>query len=157
MLKDLLLLVHPIFGVLGMLAAIWLFVEILNATSSNGKRIRLASLAVPLFMVLTWIAGGYWYVLYYAQDKATILNGPWPFAHSIIMETKEHVFFITLILSLLLPIVVRGENLTLNRNARIITLWITALIILSVLFLEGTGSLIALGVKMGLMNTINSQ
>src|SRR3989344_3093335 len=116
-LKDLLLLVHPIFGVFGVLAAIWLFVEVLNVSSSNDKRIRLASLAVPLFMVLTWITGGYWYVLYYAQDKATILNGPWPFVHNIIMETKEHVFFITLILSLLLPIVVRAENPVSSRNA----------------------------------------
>ena len=141
----------------GIFAAIWFFVEVLNISASNFWRVRATSLAVSFFMVLTWVTGGFWYVFYYAQDKAIILNGPWPFMHSIIMETKEHVFFITLVLSLLLPIVVRTENLVTNRHARIITLWIAALIILTALSLEVAGPLIALGVKAGLMNTINPQ
>lgn len=153
--KELLLLVHPIFGVFGIFSAIWLFVEILNANESNRARITWASVSVSFSMILTWIAAGYWYVLYYPIDKALILAGPWSFAHSIIMETKEHVFFITLVLALLLPCIIRTENLIENRRARILILWIAALIIVSALALEAGGSLIAMGVKLGLIHAIN--
>lgn len=154
--KDLLLLVHPVFGAFSMFAAIWLFVEVMNVSDANRSRMRVASLSVAVFMFLTWIASGYWYVLYYAADKAVILAGPWPFAHKIIMETKEHVFFITLILSMLLPIVVFTQNLLANRSARILVLWIIALIVLSSLAIEAGGSLIAMAVKLGLLSAVNS-
>ena len=44
--KELILMAHPTFGALGILAAVWLFVEALNAAEGNQKRIRLASLTV---------------------------------------------------------------------------------------------------------------
>ena len=34
---------------------------------------------------------------------------PWPFAHNLLMETKEHLFFITAILAFLLPITTREK------------------------------------------------
>jgi len=142
-----------VFGVFGIFAAIWVFVEVLNVSERNLGRIRMGSILTAVFMVLTWIVGGYWYVHFYAADKAIILAGPWPVAHTFFMEAKEHVFFGTLVLSLLLPIVVRFENLMVSRNARILVLCIVALIGLSALFIEGAGSMIALGVKLGLMNS----
>lgn len=154
--RDLSLLVHVVFAVFSMFCAIWLFVEVLNANYANRARTRLASVLVAVFMLLTWVTSGYWYVVYYAADKAIILAGPWAFAHKIIMETKEHVFFITLVLSLLLPIVVYTQNLLANRSARILILWIAALIVLSSLALEAGGSLVALGVKLGLVQAITS-
>lgn len=152
--KDIILIVHVLFAVFAMFCAIWLFVEALNASEANRKRTRWAAALVAAFMVITWIASGYGYVLYYAADKAIILAGPWAWAHTIVMETKEHVFFITLVLSLLLPIVVFTQDLVANRDARRLTLWILALIVLSALALEGAGSVIALAVKLGLMQTI---
>lgn len=151
--KDILLIVHVLFAVFGMFCAIWLFVEAVNASESNRGRMKLASALVAVFMLVTWIASGYGYVLYYAADKAIILAGPWAFAHTVVMETKEHVFFITLVLSLLLPVTVFTQDIINNRRARILTLWIVALILLSALALEGAGSLIALAVKMGLLQT----
>lgn len=152
--KDIILIVHVLFAVFGMFCAIWLFVEALNASESNRGRMKLASALVALFMLITWIVSGYGYVLYYAADKAIILAGPWAFAHTIVMESKEHVFFITLVLSLLLPVVVFTQDLVANGTVRRLTLWILALIVLSALALEGAGSLIALAVKLGLMQTI---
>ena len=148
--KDLLLLVHPIFGVFGIVAAIWLIVELLNIREGNLKRIRIASVLVAVFMVLTWIAGGYWYVNFYAPDKALILAGPWPIMHTFFMEAKDPLCFITLLLPLYLPFAVRYENLIYNRGARILVFTVAVLIILSGLFLEAAGSLVSLGVKMGL-------
>ncbi len=148
--KELLLLLHPTFGVLGIIAAVWVFVEVLNASAANQNRIKLAALSVMFFMILAWIAGGYLYVVYYAADKALILAGPWPFAHNFFMESKEHLFFITLVLSFFLPIAVWGKNLATHAPSRTVVLWTAALIVLSGLAIEGAGAVIALGVKMAL-------
>ena len=152
--KELFLLAHPVFGVLGIFASLWIIVELLNISTNNLGRIRLASLLSPVFMVITWITSGIWYVRYYAADKAVILKGPWPFAHKVIMETKEHVFFITLVLSLVIPIVVYNENLIKNKGARMLVYTLCLLVILSAMALEAGGSLIAMGVKLGLFQSL---
>jgi hypothetical protein len=90
--NDALLLAHASFGVLGTVSALWVLVETLNAREQNLRRIRRAALAVAIFMVAAWIFGGYWYLHYYAVEKAMILKGPWPFAHNLFMETKDICF-----------------------------------------------------------------
>ena len=156
--REALLMIHPTFGMLAAFAALWVFVETLDISPPlNLSRIRKASVISAFFMLITWVSGGYWYVVYYAADKATILAGPWAFAHNIVMETKEHFFFITLILSVFLPFVALGNNLATNRQARMVVLWVAALIILSALALEGMGAIIALGVKVGLAHAALAQ
>lgn len=147
--SDIILLAHPIFGVLGIILAVWVFVDALNASPSNAARIRKAAYAVTVFIVLAWVLGGYWYVYYYAADKAVILGGPFPWAHNLIMETKEHLFFVTLILALLLPVAARA-NLAANKSARTMVLTVAALVVLSGLAVEGAGALINFGAKAAL-------
>jgi len=147
--SDVVLLSHPIFGVLGVIMAVWVFVEALNADSANAGRIRSAAYAVAVLMVLAWVLGGYWYVNFYGADRALILAGPFPWAHSLVMETKEHVFFITLVLALFLPIAARA-NLAANKSARAMVLVTAALIALSGLAVEGAGAFINFGAKAAL-------
>src|SRR3989338_6877990 len=149
--REMLLMVHPTTGAPGPFCAIWFMVEVLNASERNRGRIRAAALTSALLMVITWIAGGYWYVVYYPADKAVILSGAWPFAHKFFMEAKEHAFFITLVLSLYLAIVARKEDFVRNRSARVLALWVAAMVILSAFAMEGAGSFIAMGVRMGLV------
>ncbi len=153
--SDLILMTHATLGVLGTLAAIWVFVEALNAQEGNAGRIRLASLFVSAFMVAAWIFGGYWYVHFYPPEKAIILKGPWPFAHNLFMETKEHLFFVTLILALYLPIAA-SEKLYASRGARNMVLCVTLLIALSGLAIEGAGAIINHGVKVALAATVKA-
>ena len=146
-------MVHPTTGALAIFCAIWCIVEVLNSSEQNRGRTRLAALSSMWLMVATYIAGGYWYVVYYAADKAVILKGAWPFAHTFFMEAKEHAFFITLILSMLLAVVARREDFARNRSARVLALWVAAMVILSAFAAEGAGSLVAMGVRMGLMQS----
>lgn len=155
--REVLLLVHPTFGVLAAIAAVWVIVEIWNISEQNLPRIRLGSLLTSVLMIITWISGGYWYVVYYAADKAVILSGPWAFAHNLVMESKEHIFFITLVLSLFLPIATLGNNLVSSRSARIVVLTTAILIVGSSLALEGMGAIISLGVKVGLVHAIGAK
>ncbi|MDR3372157.1 MAG: hypothetical protein P4L98_00370 [Ancalomicrobiaceae bacterium] len=150
--SDIILFAHPTFGVFGMLAAVWLLVEALNASEANRNRIRYAALAVAVCIVMAWLLGGYWYTVYYAPEKAIILKGPWPWAHDFVMETKEHLFFIPLILALYLPIVA-AQNLARNKAARIVAMSVAGFVILNALAIEGAGAVINYGVKVAFVHT----
>jgi hypothetical protein len=132
------------------MAALWVLVEALNARPENAVRIKTAALMVTLCMAAAWICGGYWYVHFYPPEKALILNGPWPFAHNLFMETKEHLFFVTGILAFLLPITTR-ERLYANPAARKLVLSVAGLIAITGLAVEGAGAIINHGVKIALL------
>ena len=149
-LKEALLLTHVFFGVCCAFSAIWCFVDVLNATPGNLTRIRWMSRAACLFMWLAFIIGGYWYVVNYKEDKARILQGPWPFAHSFFMETKEH-FVITLLIAVTYLPIAAAADLAANKEARRLALWIAGLIFVLALMAEGNGAIIALGVKMAFL------
>lgn len=154
--KDILLFIHPTFGVLGMLAAVWVFVEALNATDANQQRIWRASIATAGLFVLTWFFAGWFYTIYYKTgDQQLILKGPVPWAHDFFMETKEHLFFIPLVLALYLPFVTR-LRLSVNKPARLMVLVVAALIALNGLALEGAGAIINWGAKTALAQTVQT-
>lgn len=150
--SDIILFAHPTFGVLGIMGAVWVFVETLNASEANAARIRTAALAVAIFIGLAWIFGGYWYVHFYAPERAIILKGPMPWAHNLVMETKEHLFFIPLVLAFYLPLAAR-DKLFANTAARAMVLSVAALIALSGFAIEGGGALINYGVKVAFVHS----
>ena len=132
------------------MAALWVFVETLNSRPENAARIKTAALATAVSIAAAWICGGYWYVHFYPPEKTLILNGPWPFAHNLFMETKEHLFFITGVLAFLLPIATR-EKLYANAAARRLVLTVATLIVVTGLAVEGAGAVINHGVKVALL------
>lgn len=154
--SNIILMAHPTFGVLAILCSVWVLAETLNISAGNVSRVRLACLLVSIFIGLTWIFGGYWYVTYYAVEKAIILKGPWPFAHDFFMETKEHLFFIPLILAFFLPIAAKSDLVS-SKGARNVVMATAALIILCGLAIEGAGATINLGVKVALIDTSHKQ
>lgn len=150
--NDVILFAHPAFGVLGVLAALWVFVEALNASEANRARIRLAAFIVTGCIVMAWALGGYWYTVLYPPEQAIILKGPWPWAHNLVMETKAHLFFIPLILALYLPLAA-AANLARNAGARVVVMTVAAFIVLNGLALEGAGAVINYAVKIAFVHT----
>ena len=149
--SDIVLFLHPTFGVLGTMAALWVLVEALNPGAASQRRMQIAAYGVAICFILAWIFGGYWYVNYYYADKALILKGPWPFAHDLFMETKEHLFFIPAMLALYLPIIT-ARPLALDRAARHMVIAVAGLIILNSLAIEGAGAVINHGAKIAMMH-----
>src|SRR3989344_6181175 len=101
-------MVHPLIGIhaflgeAGIIAFLWVFIELLNPVSSGVKRAKLAALLGVIFLFLSWFTGGFYYVKYYGTNvKPIIKEGPQPWAHGIFMETKEHIFLFLPFLSLL--------------------------------------------------------
>jgi len=150
MFNEMILMLHPTFGVLAVIAAVWVFVETLNVNDSNIVRLRSASVLTAILIWLAYIVGGYWYVVFYGGDKAIIKAGPWPFAHSIFMEIKEHVFFMLLLLATFLPIAAYGEVVK-KQAMQNLVLWTSALVVLMGLAMEGAGAFISMGAKVALL------
>lgn len=148
--SEMILMLHPTFGVLAMIATVWVYVETLNANDGNVGRIRNAGTLAAVLMWLAYIVGGYWYVVFYGGDKAIIKAGPWPFAHGFFMETKEHVFLMLLLLSTFLAIIVRGDVAKVKATRKLV-LWVSGLVALMALAMEGAGAFISMGAKVALL------
>jgi hypothetical protein len=148
--NQLILMAHVFFGVACLVAAVWIFVDVLHASVANLARIRKMSLAAAVVMWLSFLIGGYWYVVFYKADKSIILKGSWPFAHNLFMETKEHLVIMLLLLATYLPIAA-ANNLAANRGARQLVLCVSGLMALLALLMEAEGGIIAMGVKVALL------
>ena len=85
-------------------------------------------------------------------EKAIILKGPWPWAHDLVMETKEHLFFVPLILGLYLPIAA-ARNLAASKGARAVVITVATLVVLNSLAVEGAGAIINYGVKVAYVHS----
>lgn len=151
LLNQTFLMLHAFFGVLGVLLAVAVFMNVLNANEGNEQRTKQLSLGTAAGIVLSYIIGGYWYVVYYGHDRDIIKAGPWPWAHNFFMEVKEHLFFVILLLAVFLPIAVYGSTPLTDRQKRNLILGIAACIVLLGLFTEGAGGIISKGVTIGLM------
>lgn len=148
--NEFILMAHVLFGVACLVTAVWVFVDVLNFVATNQARIRRMSCAAAVFMWLAFLMGGYWYVVFYKADKAIILHGPWPGAHNLFMETKEHLVITLLMLASYLPIAASSE-LSAGNAARRVVLWVAGMVALLALLMEGEGAIIAMGVKVGLL------
>ena len=148
--NEVLLMLHVLLGVFCIVTTVWIFVDALNARESSQARVIILSRLVAAAMWIAFLIAGYWYVTFYPADKAIILEGPWPFAHSFVMETKEHLVILLLLLTNYLPIVA-ANNFATNPGARKVLLWTAALTVLLALGMEGEGAIIAMGVKVSLL------
>jgi hypothetical protein len=93
---------HAWLGEFAALMFAWAFIELLSARDTNVRRAKVATLLGVVFIFSAWLAGGFYYVeIYGSAVKPLIKEGPLPWAHKIVMETKEHVFIFLPFLGLL--------------------------------------------------------
>jgi hypothetical protein len=147
------IMVHVLFGVMGIILAVALLVYVLNASEKNIPRIRSLSLWTALSMILSYVIGGWWYVVHYPAERAIIRAGQWSWAHTFFMEWKEHVFFCLLFLSILLPIIAYRNDLLVPENRKLL-LVATLLVVLIGLAVDGSGAIISRGVIVGYMGRV---
>ncbi|MBV21987.1 MAG: hypothetical protein QGH85_02750 [Candidatus Pacebacteria bacterium] len=115
---SILLSIHVLIGVIGVMASymtvIWLFKKNIPICS-----LKVSSLIAFIAYIITWITGGYYYVVYYGSNvKPIIKEGPTPWVHSVIMEAKEHIFLFLPALSfvVLLTLWLKGDRLKENKR-----------------------------------------
>src|SRR3989344_7862647 len=144
---------HAGLGEIGALASLWVLVELLNASEASLRRARIAALVAVIFFIGSWFAGGYNYLTDYATAvKPLIKSGPLPWAHSIITETKEHVFLFLPFLAIIAWGLLNRFNkeILVDKNLKKTATYIAALTALVALAMVGMGVLISSGFRAAL-------
>lgn len=133
---------HIILGLIGVFASLAVVLAIVGRRYNHVLALYSSIIAFTGYM-LSWALGGWYYVTYYGSAvKPIIKNGPYPWAHLIVMESKEHIFLMLPILSAVLALLVwlgRGRQ----RAVAILSI-LTALIAVFILI---TGIVISGGVQ----------
>jgi len=113
---------HVALGELSLLFIIWALVEVAWGPLGRGVlRAKIASLTGTILIFAHWLVSGWYYVAYYGPEvKPIIKAGPWPWAHAIFMESKEHIFLFLPFLALLLLFLIwkHGDKLREERGLR---------------------------------------
>ena len=146
---NLLVAIHAIAGILAIFAFLFVFIELLSSAEKTIKRIQIFAYMGTILIFISWIVGGYYYVNYYSPNvKPLIKQGSTPWIHSVIMETKEHVFlFLPFLAILITGIIFSYADLLKSHKAKSSVLILSALIILIGLAIAGMGYLISTGAR----------
>lgn len=154
--KTVVLVFHVLAGTLGSSSALWALVDLKNIKNGSARRISTACLAEFIFTLGSFIAGAWFYIKYYPEEKQIILGGPTPEAHTFFMEVKEHLFFVLLLLSVYLFTLTRNLSAdTEPTQVRIIKFVLLSIFILGFVMIA-FGEFIDMGVKSGLLHTFKN-
>lgn len=93
--RDLVYFAHLLLG-MALVALPFVIRSLLENKSALAKPVSIATAALSWIMLLP---SGILYTVFYPATKTVVKAGSWPWAHSIVMETKEHW-------GLLLPVIV---------------------------------------------------
>ena len=142
--KPVLIGMHLGFAILGIDAFLWLLGKLKGHGGSRKSLIITAAIGTGAFLA-SWIAGGFYYVVYYGTlVKPVIKGGSAPWAHNIIMEAKEHIFLF------IIPMALTVLFITLLPEGEIEKLRLRRLTLLL------AGNVAALGLLIGAMGFIIS-
>ena len=129
--KPVLIGLHLGFAIIGIDGFLWMLGELIAGVKSRLRMLFAAVLGLGGFLI-SWVFGGYYYVVYYGKEvKPVIKSGLAPWAHSIAMETKEHIFLfiIPLAITAFLVMLLSKDEFD-NSNLRKPVSWLVALIVL---------------------------
>jgi hypothetical protein len=150
-------LLHAGLGELGFLCFLWIVAEVINGGQDAFKRARIVSVAGLVLLVGSWIVGGYYYVTIYGPVvKPVILGSAYPWAHSIVMETKEHIFLFIPIMAAVVTIALFSTKdfKEMTKKGRTALGLLAALVFLTGFSMAFLGFLISSGARAGLAGSI---
>lgn len=93
---------HVLLGLIGLTFYYAIIPSFLHK-ETNLNFLKRLSITGFVALVISWILAGYYYIQYYGQAvKPVIKSGKIPWAHHILMESKEHIFLFLPFLGLVL-------------------------------------------------------
>lgn len=148
MLLKIILISHVFLGVLGVIAFYAVWMGLLKQKLSL-KFLQFASLTGLISFVLSWLNGVY-YVIYYSKAvRAAIKAGQYSWAHTVFMESKEHIFLFVPFLSavVFLTLWFLGDKLENEINLKRSTIMISGLVTVLGIIITLSGLLISGAVR----------
>ena len=151
--KPVLIGLHLGFAIVGIDAFLWLLGKLKDDGGSRRSWLVTAWVGVAAF-VLSWLAGGYYYVVYYGTlVKPVIKSGVAPWAHEIIMETKEHIFLFVIPLAMTVLFITMLEKEDTERlKLRHLTMWLTGAVVILGFLIGAMGFVISAAARWGVVN-----
>src|SRR3989344_1705596 len=151
--KPVLIGLHLGFAIVGIDAFLWLLGKFKDDGGARKSRIGTAAIGVAAF-VASWLAGGYYYVVYYGVlVKPVIKSGVAPWVHNIIMETKEHIFLFVIPLAMTVLFIALLEKEDMERlGLRRLTLWLSGVVAVLGLLIGAMGFVISAAARWGAIN-----
>ena len=148
--KPVLIGIHLGFGIIGIDAFLWL-VGILKGDGGSQKSMVITAIIGTISFVVSWIAGGYYYVVYYGTlVKPVIKSGVAPWVHNIVMETKEHIFLFIIPLAMTVLFITFLNKDEMDRlNLRRIALWLSLAIAVIGLLVGAMGFMVSAAARWG--------
>jgi len=149
-----LILLHAVVAEIGVIAFLWVLVELLNPTETRIARAQVAALIGFSCLLFAWIVGGFYYLeVYGSHIKPLIKASDAKWVHNIVMEVKEHVFlFLPILASLVTALLYKYEgDLVENRDARVSIVLLAGLIFLLGFSIAGMGAIISSGYRSALL------
>ncbi len=136
-----LLIAHVIMGVIGAIGS-YAVVLFLLRKEIPIRKLKIASLVAYISYFTSWLTGGYYYWFHYGSKvKPIIKAGDYVWAHNVVMEAKEHVFFLLPTLTFVIALIVffASERLITDATfkSRVVTLASVTLAIAIVITLSG--------------------
>lgn len=127
-LQELALIAHIFLGVA---AVIFLYTVWLGLVHKQMRPAALRTRSMWAFVLtfLSWLTGAFYYVTYYGTAvKPVIKAGSYPWAHTIMTESKEHFFLFLPLLAFVLWMVVwaMGDRLQTEETLRRALAWVSA-------------------------------
>ena len=88
------LILHIVLGLIGLACIHFALMQLIRREPPYGLASKASFLSVAFFL-FSWVTGAYYYVTYYGSAvKPRILAGAYPWAHQVMMESKEHIFLL---------------------------------------------------------------
>lgn len=148
--KPVLIGLHLGFAIIGIDAFLWLLGKLRGDGGSQKSMIITAAVGVVSF-IASWITGGYYYVVYYgALVKPVIRSGLAPWAHNIIMETKEHIFLFIIPIAMTVLFITLLDKKEMERfRLRRFALWLSGAVVMLGLLIGAMGFIISAAARWG--------
>ena len=148
--KPVLIGLHLGFAIVGIDAFLWLLGKLKDDAGSQ-KSIVITAVIGVLAFIASWLAGGYYYVVYYGSlVKPVIKSGVAPWVHNIMMETKEHIFLFVVPLAMtVFFIVLLGKDDIERLKLRRITVWLCSVVAVLGLLIGIMGFMISAAARWG--------
>lgn len=110
------LIAHVLVGLVGVMASAAVLMELIKRKLSF-RFLKYASLIAFFSYLVSWLSGGYYYVVRYgAEVKPIIQAGDYLWAHAVFMESKEHIFLFLPVLSFVVVLLFLFSGKLLEEN-----------------------------------------
>jgi hypothetical protein len=142
---SLALITHVLVGLVGIMASGAVVMELVKRAGSLSF-LRYAAAVAFLSYLLSWLSGGYYYVVHYGSEvKPIIKAGDYPWAHAVLMESKEHIFLFLPILSFVTVLLVLcfGKSLEDNPAVKRALVALSSVVFLIGIFITLSGVVIS--------------